>query len=543
MSTLFSTVFDDRMAAWDSHTNCQTLPSVGCGGGYAFTCSPSNSASPSYLTDANAGKILSASATPYTDFTFKAQLAIYTAGAGLGGLPLQLASFDNYNWETSSSGNHWFQLALFVNPDGSLSLTSVGDGPYDTSSAGAFLLDGSVQGIQVALTFFGTSSVGYEVVVNNATVLSGTFSTSIPAFSCYRNWGTLTEHAGPPNCDYFSPRAGVSAFDIVGTRYPRPAVSALEVMTAWMAVIVDDTGATSDYPACSAQPLTVECDCKLIVGCPTVEGAVGVAYASTPAVSCGSPAYLYSMGGGDGLPAGLSYDVHTGLISGTPTTEAAYTFGISVSDSYGRTGAHTCTITIGELMLTLTCPPVPSVVVSPVGDPVVVAYSPAVASGGTGPYLVSYSPSSGTLFAVGDTVVTCTVVDAVGGTTTCTFTVTVVSATRKYAIRRLRQTPHMLDEKKLFFLGTLLLNIETGVGLGSTGNDANPRMVLEYSDDGAQTWSDEIEIALGREGDYGLLAVVNRLGTTRDRVWRLWMTDEVASTLVDAYFDPEEGTS
>src|SRR5207244_11487612 len=46
-----------------------------------------------------------------------------------------------------------------------------------------------------------------------------------------------------------------------------------------------------------------------------------------------------------GLPAGLTVNTSTGLISGTPTTAGTYTVTISATNA-GGTGSHTLTLTI-----------------------------------------------------------------------------------------------------------------------------------------------------------------------------------------------------
>ncbi|MBI4324629.1 MAG: DUF5011 domain-containing protein [Chloroflexi bacterium] len=80
----------------------------------------------------------------------------------------------------------------------------------------------------------------------------------------------------------------------------------------------------------------------------------------------------------------------------------------------------------------LPCPPPPQIVcpanISRTNDPgqcgAVVTFS-ATATGVCGPLPVTYSPTSGTLFPVGTTVVTATATDAFGKNATCSFTVTV----------------------------------------------------------------------------------------------------------------------
>ena len=60
------------------------------------------------------------------------------------------------------------------------------------------------------------------------------------------------------------------------------------------------------------------------------------------------------------------------------------------------------------------------------GAPVTVTYAPPTASGGEAPLTTSCTPSSGSSFNVGTTIVACTVLDALHRTASCTFPVTVL---------------------------------------------------------------------------------------------------------------------
>jgi hypothetical protein len=70
-----------------------------------------------------------------------------------------------------------------------------------------------------------------------------------------------------------------------------------------------------------------------------------------------------------------------------------------------------------------------------------------------------------------------------------------------------------------------------------------PSIMLQYSDDGGHTWSNELWVSAGDEGAYKWRAIWRRLGKSRDRVWRVVVTDAVPWRFLDAYVQIEKGTS
>jgi hypothetical protein len=84
--------------------------------------------------------------------------------------------------------------------------------------------------------------------------------------------------------------------------------------------------------------------------------------------------------------------------------------------------------------------------------------------------------------------------------------------------------------------------MEPGVGQ-STGQGAAPLLMLRYSNDGGHTWSNEKTATAGKVGEYGARAKFNRLGSGRNRVWELSMTDPVKFSVFGAVLEGEAGTS
>jgi uncharacterized delta-60 repeat protein len=134
--------------------------------------------------------------------------------------------------------------------------------------------------------------------------------------------------------------------------------------------------------------------------CPTVsftpaslpDATVGTAYSQTIVASGGTLTYALALATGSTLPAGLTLNPATGVISGTPTATGNSTFTIQAT-SGTCTGSQTYTLTAG----TFTCPTDFAVAVgnlppAVIGTPYTGNFT---ATGGTAPY--TYSLASGTL--------------------------------------------------------------------------------------------------------------------------------------------------
>jgi hypothetical protein len=101
-------------------------------------------------------------------------------------------------------------------------------------------------------------------------------------------------------------------------------------------------------------------------------------------------------------------------------------------------------------------------------------------------------------------------------------------------IRRLRRTQHLYDERKRVFWHELEVELESGVGL-EQGQGVDPQAMLRWSNDGGYTWSNEHWASMGKQGEYGKRVIWRRLGSSRDRVFELVITDPVKCVIVDAY--------
>jgi hypothetical protein len=83
---------------------------------------------------------------------------------------------------------------------------------------------------------------------------------------------------------------------------------------------------------------------------------------------------------------------------------------------------------------------------------------------------------------------------------------------------------------------SLQLDCESGVGL-ITGQGSNPQVMLRWSDDGGNTWSNEHWSSMGGIGEYNRRVFWRRLGMTlklRDRVYEISGTDPVKIAIMGA---------
>lgn len=117
-------------------------------------------------------------------------------------------------------------------------------------------------------------------------------------------------------------------------------------------------------------------------------------------------------------------------------------------------------------------------------------------------------------------------------------------------IKRVRTTAHHANENKRITYNYIELETERGVGLtqeymnlytGSTVLEPGvlPMVILNVSNDGGFTWSDNRYASIGRIGQYKNRCRWTRLGTARDRVFRFSVTDPVKVVLIDGYADME----
>jgi hypothetical protein len=97
-----------------------------------------------------------------------------------------------------------------------------------------------------------------------------------------------------------------------------------------------------------------------------------------------------------------------------------------------------------------------------------------------------------------------------------------------------RTAQHIFDPNDLstLFIRRLTVDMETGVGDAATG--FAPACALSWSDDGGHRWSGEYAASMGAAGRYKTRAVWRRLGSFRDRIFRIAISDPVKRVIIGA---------
>jgi len=147
-------------------------------------------------------------------------------------------------------------------------------------------------------------------------------------------------------------------------------------------------------------------------------------------------------------------------------------------------------------------------------------------------------------------------------------------------IRRLRRAPHLVTDLQRQYFDELQIQFQPGVGTtGLSGTEGsfvgnpltigalqnyligpfqeviiglsdsvspltsttNPQAMLRWSNDGGSTWSNEYWQKIGQQGKYRNRAIWRRLGTARDRVFEVVVTDPVKAVIVSANLKASEG--
>ncbi len=96
-----------------------------------------------------------------------------------------------------------------------------------------------------------------------------------------------------------------------------------------------------------------------------------------------------------------------------------------------------------------------------------------------------------------------------------------------------RQCPALSDKdrNKNVFIHNMTLEIESGVG---NEDVQNPQIGLSWSKDSGNTWGNEYVKSMGRVGEYGKRVTWTRIGSGRNKIMRVRISDAVKRVIVGA---------
>lgn len=80
------------------------------------------------------------------------------------------------------------------------------------------------------------------------------------------------------------------------------------------------------------------------------------------------------------------------------------------------------------------------------------------------------------------------------------------------------------------------LDIDGGVGL-TTGQGSDPQVMMQYSDDGGETWCNEKWRGIGKIGEYFKRVIWRKMGGSRQRIFRFLISDPIPCKINGLYAD------
>jgi hypothetical protein len=157
--------------------------------------------------------------------------------------------------------------------------------------------------------------------------------------------------------------------------------------TSYQVSIAGTTSTGISFASANTAALTVNAPVAITTTSPLPTGTVGANYAITLAATGGSGQYAWAVSIG-ALPAGLSLNPDTGVVSGQPTMAGLLHFAVKVTDSLYLPASKAFTLTIDPALLITTGSPLPQGTVG-------VSYLQTLrATGGGRPYTWSVSAGS-----------------------------------------------------------------------------------------------------------------------------------------------------
>ena len=107
-------------------------------------------------------------------------------------------------------------------------------------------------------------------------------------------------------------------------------------------------------------------------------------------------------------------------------------------------------------------------------------------------------------------------------------------------IRGNRRTPTVAKENQWIYYEQIEFVMETGLApttplFDGDGQPRPPQLMLRWSNDGGQTWSNTYFLSIGEQGEYQKRVIKRMLGRARKRLWDVSWTDPIPWRFNDAF--------
>lgn len=106
-------------------------------------------------------------------------------------------------------------------------------------------------------------------------------------------------------------------------------------------------------------------------------------------------------------------------------------------------------------------------------------------------------------------------------------------------MQAIAHSPPIWRDNRRFSMSEFRVDFDAGVGLTS-GQGSDPQIMLQWSDDGGNTWSNEHWRDMGKIGEYYKRAVWRRLGGSRERTMRITISDPVKRQILGGYAEIQD---
>lgn len=107
-------------------------------------------------------------------------------------------------------------------------------------------------------------------------------------------------------------------------------------------------------------------------------------------------------------------------------------------------------------------------------------------------------------------------------------------------IERIVHTPTISKNRKRLFFKKIQLDFDEGLG-EVTGDDVDPQVVMQYSDDGSRTFNNELWRSMGAAGKFQTRAIWYQGGAAYERVYRFSCSANIPVRYTGLYGDIGEG--